>query len=89
MTPADLGLPEAPWYGARFYGTEEWTVVGGLKEALDELCSESDSHPSFLYSQRLEVVAFRCARRNEKLEDGIIAGPVKVIVEVTVRKMEP
>lgn len=99
MTPAELGLPEAPWYGAREADDDEWTIL----ETLDDAISMYEETSSNWYmnsvgdSHRFEVAAFRDANDEEKadpdycVEDNgcrLIGDVITVVAEVTLRKVE-
>lgn len=93
MTPAELGLPEAPWYGARRIGTHPgsgmWSVHRTIAESINvELgCSNARCDKELI----IEVVAFRNMDDKglfDSIYERIIAGPVKVVAEVTVRKVD-
>ncbi len=95
MTPDELGLPEAPWYGARIDSSDDWIILETLNEAIDMLaenmCFSMGSDEPF------EVAAFRDANEAEKAEDDyceeengcrIIGDPVKVKATVEVTRRE-
>lgn len=101
MTPSDYGLPDdAPWYGARGMDDEaEWTILETLYDAVEMYQDTTDDwYISNLGSDHtFEIAAFREANEEERQERNfceedngcrLIAGPVKVVAEVTVRKVE-
>ncbi len=81
MTPADLGLPDGPWYQARVDPREGPVVEGGSFSQIIKSIKRDALDEAVLYISAYgprDVLLFRPR----------IGGPVKVVIEVVIRRVE-